>query len=82
MKIFRINESQLRRLFESSSDSDILDGEDTTKKFGSENTTQAIITTPDGDEEYSNPVKSSDIEDAIPDNNFMKQAWRAPNITI
>lgn len=82
MKIFRINESQFRKLFESSSDSDILDGEDTTKKFGSENTTQAIITTPDGEEEYSKPVKSSDIEDAIPDNNFMKQAWRAPNITI
>ena len=40
------------------------------------------ITTPEGEEEYSNPVKSSDIEDAVPDNNFMKQAWRAPNITI
>ena len=81
MKLLRINESQLRRLFESD-DSYILDGEDTTKKFGSENTTQAIITDLDGEEEYSNPVKSSDIEDAIPDNNFMKQAWRAPNITI
>lgn len=81
MKIFRINESQLRRLFETD-DSYILDGEDTTKKFGSENTTQAIITDLDGEEKYSNPVKSSDIEDAIPDNNFMKQALRAPNITI
>jgi hypothetical protein len=82
MKIFRINESQLRRLFESSSDSEILDGDDSTKKFGSENTTQCIITTQDGEEEYSNPVKSSDIDQAIPDNNFMKTAWRAPNITI
>ena len=82
MKIFRINESQFRKLFEAPSDSEILDGDDTTKKFGSENTTQSIITTPEGEEEYSNPVKSSDIEDAVPDNNFMKQAWRAPNITI
>ncbi len=80
MKIFRINESQFRSLFQESDE--ILDGDDTTKKFGSENTTQSIITTQDGEEEYSKPVKSSDIDQAIPDNNFMKQAWRAPNITI
>ncbi len=62
MKIFRINESQLRKLFETESscgDSEILDGEDTTKRFGSENSTQAIITDLDGEEEFSKPTVGS-----------------------
>ncbi len=80
MKIFRINESQFRSLFQESDE--ILDGDDTTKKFGSENTIQANITTQDGDKEPSDPVTADKITPIVPDNNFMKQAGRAPNITI
>lgn len=58
MKIVNINESQFKRLFESGGDSQFLDGNDTTKKFGSEVSNQVIITDPDGDEEMSKPVKT------------------------
>ena len=54
--VLRLKEDQFRRLFENDGDSIFLDGEDTTKKLGSEVTTQSMISKPDGDDEMSKPV--------------------------
>ena len=56
MKIINLNESQYKRLFEDGGDSIFLDGDDSTKKFSSETSTQTIITGLDGDEKMSKPV--------------------------
>lgn len=55
-KIIKITEAQFHRLFEETGDSEFLDGNDTTHKFGSEVSNQAIINGKDGEEKYSNPV--------------------------
>lgn len=56
MKIINLNESQYKRIFEDSSDSIFLDGNDTTKRYGSEVSTQSIVTDKDGDEIVSKPI--------------------------
>ena len=56
MKIINLNESQFSRLFEDGGDSIFLDGNDSTKKFSSEVSNQAVVTTQDGDEEMSKKV--------------------------
>lgn len=63
MKVIKLCESQLRRLFEDGGDSVFLDGSDTTKEFSSEVGTQAIITGRDGEEEMSNPVNTDKFAD-------------------
>lgn len=62
MKIINLNESQFERLFEDGGDSVFLDGKDTTKRFSSENSNQALIDTPDGEEEYSKPIKKYGVQ--------------------
>lgn len=63
MKIISLNESQFNRLFEESGDSMFLDGNDTTKRFGSEISTQAVVTDLDGDEKMSKPVDTDKFAD-------------------
>lgn len=63
MKIINLNESQFRRLFEDGGDSIFLDGNDTTRRFGAETTTQAVITDPDGEEKMSDPVNTDKFAD-------------------
>ena len=63
MKIINLNESQYNRLFEANGDSEILNGQDSTKRFGSEVTNQALVTTKDGDDEYSRPLDTDDFAD-------------------
>ena len=58
MKIITLNESQFTKLFEDDSDSIFLDGTDTTKRFGAEVSTQAVVTDTIGDEEMSNPINT------------------------
>lgn len=58
MKIINLNESQFSRLFESAGDSIFLDGNDTTSRFGSEVTNQAVITNQDGEEKMSKPINT------------------------
>ena len=52
MNTINLNESQFNRIFES----ELLDGEDTTARFASEVSNQAIVTNQDGDEEMSKPI--------------------------
>ena len=59
MKIINLNESQFSRLFEDGGDSIFLDGNDSTKKFSSEVSNQAVVTTQDGDEEMSKKVDTN-----------------------
>lgn len=59
MKIINLNESQFSRLFEDSGDSIFLDGNDTTKRFSSEVSNQAVITNQNGDEKMSKPVDTN-----------------------
>lgn len=59
MKIINLNESQFTRLFEGDGDSIFLDGNDTTSRFGSEVSNQAVITRQDGDEEMSKPIDTN-----------------------
>ena len=56
MKIVNLNESQFNRIFEGNGDSIFLDGNDSTRKFSSEVSNQAVVTDTDGDEEMSNPI--------------------------
>ena len=63
MKIINLNESQYNRIFEENGDSEILDGTDSTKRFGAEVSNQALITTKDGDDKYSRPLDSDDFAD-------------------
>ena len=63
MKIINLKESQFKRIFEDNGDSIFLDGSDTTKKLGSEVSTQAIVTDTDGDEEMSKPVTTDKFAD-------------------
>ena len=63
MKIINLTESQFKRLFEDGGDSKFLDGNDTTKKFGSEVSTQTVITDPEGDEKMSKPVNTDKFAD-------------------
>ena len=63
MKIINLNESQYNRIFEENGDSIFLDGNDSTKRFGSEVTAQAIITDRDGEEKYSRPMDTDDFAD-------------------
>jgi len=58
MKIINLNESQFSRLFESGGDSIFLDGNDTTSRFGSEVTNQAVVTNQDGEEKMSKPINT------------------------
>lgn len=58
MKIINLNESQFIRLFEDNDDSIFLDGNDTTSRFSSEVSNQAIVTNQDGDEKMSKPIKT------------------------
>lgn len=58
MKIINLNESQFSRLFEDSGDSIFLDGNDSTKKFSSEVSNQAVVTSQDGDEKMSKPINT------------------------
>lgn len=62
MKV-RITESQFNRLFEveSPGDSEFLDGSDTTKKFSSEVSGQAVITDPEGGKKMSDPVSTGNV---------------------
>ena len=61
MKIINLNESQYNRIFENVTDSNF--GSDVSKRFGSEVTNQALVTTKDGDEEYSRPLNTDDFAD-------------------
>ena len=63
MKIIKLNESQFNKLFEDNGDSQFLDGNDSTKKFSSEVSTQAIIKGEDGDDEMSNPIDTDKFAD-------------------
>ena len=63
MRIITLKESQYNRLFEENGDSVFLNGNDTTKRFGSEVSTQAIVTDLDGDEKMSKPVKTDKYAD-------------------
>ena len=63
MKIINLNESQFNRIFEGNGDSIFLDGDDTTARFGSESSNQAIITTLDGDEKMSKPIDTDEFSD-------------------
>lgn len=63
MKLIKLNESQFNRLFEDNGDSPFLDGNDTTRRFGAETTTQAVITEPDGEEKISRPMNTRDFAD-------------------
>ena len=63
MKFIKLNESQYKRLFENSGDSIFIDGNDTTKKFGSEVSNQTIVTDLDGDEKMSKPVNTDKFAD-------------------
>lgn len=63
MKTITINESQYKRLFESDGDSQFLNGNDTTARYGSEVATQAMITNADGDDEMSKPVTTNKFAD-------------------
>lgn len=56
MRIIRLSESQYNRLFEENGDSSLLNGNDTTHQFGSEVSNQAIVTSKDGESEYSKPI--------------------------
>ena len=58
MKIINLNESQFIRLFEDNGDSIFLDGNDTTSRFSSEVSNQAIVTNQDGNEKMSKPIKT------------------------
>ena len=81
MKNIKINESQFRRLFEDREE--IIDGDDSVKRFASENGIQAIVTDKDGEEDYSEPFDTKPVARAVPDNNFMRVGgWRTPNITM
>ena len=63
MRIITLKESQYNRLFEENGDSVFLNGNDTTKRFGSEVSTQAIVTDLDGDEKMSKPVNTDKYAD-------------------
>lgn len=58
MKIINLTEAQFNRVFESNGDSIFLDGNDTTARFGSEVSNQAVITNQDGDEKMSKPINT------------------------
>jgi hypothetical protein len=62
MRKVYITESQFSRLFEGG-DSIFLDGNDSTKRFDSEVSAQAMVTDKDGDEKMSRPVTSNDFAD-------------------
>lgn len=59
MKIITLNESQFGRLFER----EMIDGDDTTSRLGSEVSNQAIINDPNGEEEWSTPIDTDDFAD-------------------
>lgn len=75
MKV-RITESQFNRLFEveSPGDSKFLDGTDTTKKFSSEVSGQAVIHDEDGEEKESKPVPTDKVSRQL-----SKQQWGVIN---
>ena len=56
MKIVNLNESQFNRIFEGNGDSILLDGNDSTRKFSSEVSNQAVVTDTDSDEEMSKTI--------------------------
>lgn len=72
----RITESQFNRLFEveSPGDSKFLDGSDTTKKFSSEVSGQAVMTDPEGKEKMSEPVQTDKVSKQL-----SKQQWGVIN---
>lgn len=58
MKTIKLNEAQASRLFEDDGDSIFLDGNDSTRQFGSEVSNQQLVDTENGEQEYSNPIDS------------------------
>lgn len=56
MRTITLNEEQFGRIFEDGGDSIFLDGNDSTSRFSSEVSNQAVMTSKDGDEEYSKPI--------------------------
>lgn len=68
--ILRLNEEQFARLFEDNGDSLFLDGDDTTKKFSSEVSTQSMVRTPDGDDEMSSAPDTDKISGQLTPQNY------------
>lgn len=63
MKTITINENQYKRLFEADGDSIYLNGNDTTARYGSEVSTQALMPNSDGEDEMSDPITTNKFAD-------------------
>lgn len=63
MKTITINENQYKRLFEADGDSIYLNGNDTTARYGSEISTQALMSNSDGEDEMSDPITTNKFAD-------------------